>query len=95
MGDVGEMAQLYAFKQDIEYIDPIHTQTIMEDDFSRLEDESCRVRNDIVAYGNQLAMLHNELITLERRRDILISNRRRPEGTNGHKYEVLSAAIRA
>ena len=89
------MTQLYAIKQDIEWIVPIHTQTDVEDDLSRLEDESCRVRNDIIAYGNQLAMLDSELKTLERRRLILISERRRPEGTNGHEYEVLSAAIRA
>ena len=95
MGDVGAMTQLYAIKQDIECIVPIHTQTNMEDEFSRLEDESCRIQNDIIAYENQLAMLHNEQITLERRRNVLISNRRRPEGTNGHKYQVLSAAIRA
>jgi len=67
------MTYQYANEHDLERI--FHgARSNVESELIRLDDASARIRNDIVAYANELATLESELRAVEQQRSHLASS---------------------
>jgi hypothetical protein len=62
------MTYQYAIRQENESVDPSNSRFIVENELTRLDDASARIRNDMVAYANELVTLKSELRAVEHER---------------------------
>ena len=76
MGDVGAMTYHHATLQNSDSVVAYFAQTNAVDEITRLEDVSAQIRNNIVAYTNELTALETELRTIEHQRANLTAMQR-------------------
>ncbi len=76
MGDLEAMTYHDTSHQNSDGVVTYFTQINAEDEITRLEDASAQIRNNIVAYTNELTALETELRTIEHQRDHLTAIQR-------------------